>query len=186
MNQRQKHTLIAAIVALLGIILILGVVWTVTKENRFNRYHNKRGGFTMSYPATWAYQEDVGGAAVIFFAPKANDLDFFQENVNIVVEDISGRSANTLASYSKLAVEQMEAVFGENFEIYESGPGLLGIRTAYKLIFLGKGPGTEFKYMSVWTIEGSTAYQVTYTAVASQFDLYLPKMKRMVRSFRID
>ncbi len=185
MDRRQKNTLIAAIVGLLGIILILSVVWVVSKEHRFRKYHNKRGGFSISYPATWAYEENKGGAAIIFFSPKENDLDFFKENVNVVVQDISANPME-LKEYSELAIKQMELVFADNFVLLDSGVTFLSGQGAYKIVFLGKGPDTELKYMSAWTIKGHTAYQVTYTALSSQYDRYLLQVKRMLISFRID
>ncbi|MCK5179751.1 MAG: hypothetical protein KAR32_09495, partial [Candidatus Omnitrophica bacterium] len=168
MNRRQKQALFIRSVALLGVVLILGVVWIMSREYRSNEYHSKAGGFSIRYPVTWSFQENTGGAAVIFFSPKANELDFFKENVNIVVQDIS-QAPMELKAYSKLAIKQMQIVFEDNFVIIESGPTFIAGQVAYKLIFLGKGPDTELKYMSVWTIKGLTAYQITYTALSSQY-----------------
>lgn len=185
MNQRQKKNLIAALTALLGVALILLVVLIMTKEHRFKTYHNKAGGFSIRYPAAWSWEENKGGAAVIFFSPKDNELDFFKESVNVVVQNITDNPMN-LKDYSEQAIKQMEVVFEENFIVLESGPTFIAGRPAYKLIFIGKGSDTELKYMSVWTLEGLTAYQITYTALASQYDRYIGEMKRMVNSFRVD
>ena len=185
MNQRQKKTFIAGVAALLGVVLILGVVLVISKEHRFKDYHNRAGGFSISYPATWAFEENKGGAAVIFFSPKENELDFFKENVNVVVQDISGKPMELIA-YTNLAIKQMQMVFEDNFVIIESGPAFVAGQGAHKLIFIGKGPDTELKYMSVWLIKDLSAYQITYTALSSQYDRYIGKMKKMVRSFRID
>ena len=185
MDKRQKQAIIAGVAAFLGTVLILGVAWVASREYRFKKYHNKAGGFSITYPAAWSLQENTGGAAVIFFSPKANDLDFFQENVNVVVQDISGNPM-TLKAYSELAIKQMQLVFEDNFVVLESAPAVVDLQSAYRLVFLGKGPGTELKYMSVWLIKDLTAYQITYTALASQYDLYVGKMKRMVSSFHVD
>ena len=185
MNQRQKLTLITAVAALLGIVLILSVVWVVSEEQRFSHYRNKKGGFSIRYPASWAYEENLGGAAVIFFSPQENDLDFFKESVNVVVQDLSANPME-LKPYSEIAIEQMRLVFKDNFVILESGLTFISGQPGYKLIFLGKGPENELKYMSVWTIKNQTAYQVTYTALSSQYDRYQLKVKRMLSSFRID
>lgn len=185
MDRRKKQNLISAIVAALGIILILGVIWVVSKDYRFNAYQNENKGFSIDYPASWSFEENTGGAAVIFLSPQENDLDFFKESVNVVVQDISGNPME-LKEYSELAIEQMEAVFGENFVILESGLIFVAGQKGYKLVFIGKGPDTELQYMSVWTISGLSAYQITYTALSSKYDRYLPKMKRMVRSFKLE
>ncbi|MBN1870262.1 MAG: hypothetical protein JW847_06800 [Candidatus Omnitrophica bacterium] len=185
MDQRQKLNLIYSVTALLGIVLILGTVLILGKEHRFKKYHDKYGGFSISYPAAWSLEKGKGGTAVIFFSLQENDMDFFKESVNVVVQDISANPLDFKA-YTELAIKQMELVFGENFVILESGPAFVAGRSAYKLIFLGKGPDTELKYMCVWLLKDVTAYQITYTALSSQYDRYIDKVKKMVNSFRID
>jgi len=184
-SQRKKHKIITGIVAGIGIILILSVAWVTSREYRFKRYKNNRNNFSIKYPASWALEENINGAAVIFYSPQENDLDYFKENVNVVVQDISRNPLN-LKEYSELAIEQMEVVFEENLIILDSAPAFIADQAGYKFVFIGKGPETDYKYMSVWTIDGLTAYQVTYTALASQYERHLSNAKRMIRSFRIE
>lgn len=177
--------MIIGIVAGVGIILILSVAWVASREYRFKRYTNDEKNFSIKYPALWTYEENINDAAVIFYSPQENDLDFFKESVNVVVQNISGNPMN-LQGYSQLAIKQMEAVFGENMIILESAPTFIADRSGYKLVFLGKGLEADLQYMSVWTIDGTTAYQVTYTSIASQYERYIFKVKTMLRSFRIE
>ena len=185
MRKRRKQSIIATAIALVGIILILSVAWIMSKEHRFKNYYNKPGGFSINYPASWSFQENKGGASVIFFSPQENDLDFFKESVNVVVQDISANPMD-LKAYTELAIKQMKLVFEDNFIILDSGMISIGGQPGFKMTFLGKGSDTELKYMSAWTLDGLTAYQITYTAVSSQYDRYIGKMKRMVSSFRIE
>lgn len=185
MDRRKKQNIIIGIVAGIGIVLILSAAWIASKEYRFKRYKSDEKNFSIKYPASWTYKENTNDAVIIFYSPQENDLDFFKESVNIVVQDISGNPMN-LRNYSKLAIEQMEAVFGENMIILESVPTFVADRSGYKLVFLGKGLEAELQYMSVWTIDGTTAYQVTYTAIASQYERYISKVEKMLKSFRIE
>jgi len=185
MSRRKKQNVIVGIVAGIGIILILSVVWVTSKEYRFKRYRSDEKNFSIKYPASWAYEENINGAAVIFYSPQENDLDYFKESVNVVVQNIAGNPMN-LKDYSQLAIKQMEAVFEENMITIESVPTFIAGQSGYKLVFLGKGPETDYQYMSVWTISGLTAYQVTYTSLASQYERYIFKVKKMLKSFRIE
>jgi len=183
--RRKKQNIIISIVAGIGIILILSVAWVASRDYRFRLYKNDEYNFSIKYPALWAYEENINGAAVIFYSPQENDLDFFKESVNIVVQDISGNPLN-LQDYSQLAIKQMEAVFEENMITLESVPIFIADRSGYKFVFIGKSPEADLQYMSVWTIEGTTAYQVTFTSIASHYEQYIFKVKRMLRSFRIE
>jgi len=185
LQRRKRQNIIIIITASVGIILILSALWIVSKEHRFKKYQNDQYGFSIKYPASWALKENVNEADVIFYSPVENELDFFRENVNVVVQDISGNPMN-LEEYSETAIEQMEAVFGENLLTIESGPTYIAKQGGYKYVFIGKTPETELKYMTVWLIRGLDSYQLTYTSLASQYDQYLSKVKRMFKSFRID
>ena len=185
MNSRQKKNLIFNIAAGIGIIAIGITSWIFFNHYRFNQYTNDQHNFSIKYPASWTLGENINNAAVIFYSPQETELDIFRENVNIVVQDIS-KNPLSLKRYSKTAIRQMEAVFSNNMMILESEPMFFAGQEGYKFVFTGKTPETELQYMSVWTITGLTAYQVTYTALASQYDRHLPKVKRMIRSFHLN
>jgi len=184
-SQRKKKAMVTGIIAGIGVILILSVIWIVSKDYRFKKYSSSIHGFSIKYPASWTLEENINGAAVIFYSPLENDLDFFKESVNVVVQHISGNPSN-LKDYSQRAIEQMEAVFGDNMIIIESVPVTLADQGGHKLEFLGKNPEADLHYMSTWTIDGLTAYQITYTSLASQYEHYIFKVKRMLRSFHFE
>lgn len=184
-SRRKKQNVMIVVVSLVGIALIAIALWYFSQEYRSHKYHNDSGRFSIKYPAAWSYEEDKNGAAVIFYTPKENDLDDFIESVNVVVQNISANPM-TLKKYSEKALEQMDAVFGENMAIYESGVTFIAGQTGYKLVFTGKTAESELRYMVVFLIKGVTVYQVTYTSLSSQYDLYLSKVNRMLKSFQLD
>ena len=172
-------------IAGIGVVCILIMLWIFSKEHRFNRYSDDHYHFSIKYPTSWSFEKNKNKAVVIFYSPEESELDFFMENVNVVVQDIS-RNPMSIEKYSSTAIKQMEAVFSDNMIILESEPMYFAGREGYKFVFRGKTPETELQYMSVWAINGLTAYQVTYTALASQYERHLPKVKKMIRSFRIN
>lgn len=184
MSRRIKQNIIAGVVAGVGIILILSTVWVFTREHRFKNYKNKSYGFSIKYPALWALEENKNGAAVIFYSPQENDLDYFQESVNVIVQDISGNPMD-IRDYSELAIKQMEVVFEDNLIIIESAPKFFAGQTGYIFIFIGKGSGTDYHYMSAWTIKDLVAYQITYTSLTTKYEQYISIAKKMLRSFRL-
>ena len=183
MQRREKLTKIFTVVAVLGAVLIATVSLLVSKEYFFVTYKNTAVGFTIKYPPKWTFEGNQNGAAVIFFSPLDNPLDYFKDNVTVVVQD--NPKALSLIEYSELAVEQMKAVFTDNFEILDSGPVTLSGFPAYKLVFVGKGPDTEVKYKIVWAVAGSKVYQISYLAFPSSYDRFLPKVDKMIGSFKI-
>jgi len=183
-SNRKRQNLLIGISAGLGTVLILAAAWQFSKGQRFNSFSDEAGQYSIKYPYTWALQKTPGDASVMFFSEQEGELDIFRENVSVVVQDLSGNPQD-LNDYSEMAVKQMEAVFKDNLTILDSSPVRFAKRQGYKFEFIGKGPETEFHYLIYWTISGVTAYQVTYTALASQYERYLYKVKKMIKSFRI-
>ncbi|MBI5023584.1 MAG: hypothetical protein HZC18_01085 [Candidatus Omnitrophica bacterium] len=184
MRRRQRQTIIAIIAGAIGLVLILAVGWFFVKPYWSLGYENAQYGFALKYPAAWSFAENQRGAAAIFYSPKENALDIFRENVNIVVRDISQKPM-TLEKYTETAIGQMNAVFGTNLEILGSTRISIDHRPAHQFIFIGKGPDGNFQYQCRWTLAGTTAYQITYTAISSGYERHLAEAERIMNSFRI-
>lgn len=184
MRSRQRQTLAFSIIGGIGLFLILMTVWLYLRQHKFLKYENKLYTFSLKYPAAWAYAENQGGAAVIFYAPAESGLDTFKENVNIVIQDIS-QSPRSLEEYTKIAIRQMQVVFEQNLEILESESTLIDGRAAHRFVFLGKSPQVDLRFMCLWTLVDMTAYQITYTAIDAKYDKYIGEVKSLVRSFKM-
>ena len=164
MKRRAKRNMVFTIVGVVGILLIAFFLFSKGKDRLFERYANKEKGFSIKYPKEWTVVENKNGAAVLFYSPKENELDYFQESVNIVVQDISDDPMN-ISDYSEKAIDQLDAVYEENLTILESGPMFTQGRTAYKMEFIVGGVEPKAKYLSVWTLKDNKAFQVTYMAL---------------------
>ena len=185
MNKRQKLTLIFSILAFIGISLSSWALWTWSKQYRFSSYKNIAFGFSLKYPPSWALKENALGVVVAFISPPESALDIYQENVNIVIQDLPPEKKISLEDYSALAIKQLHAVFGQNITILESKPTYFLGKPAYKLVYFGKGVEADLKWMHVCRIIDSRAIQFTYSALSSRFDQYLSSVEKMISSFRL-
>ena len=184
MQRRKKQTIIAAVIGTIGLALILTAGWFFGKQYLTLNYENGQYGFTLKYPVNWSFAENKNGAAAIFYSPRNNALDFFQENVNVVVQDLS-QNPQTLNEYTTIAIDQMQAVFGINLEILDSSATSIDGHIGHQFGFIGKGPNGDLQYLCRWTIVGTTAYQITYTALASGYERHIKAAERIMGSFRI-
>lgn len=182
----KRSTKAIGISSALGIVLISSVVYLNYRQKIMWNYRDPAKEISINYPANWKPMPGYGGAKVVFASPFEGSLDYFQENVSVVIQDISKQPSN-LREYSDEAIYQMELVFMHNFILEEStAVATLSGYPAYKIIFTGKGPDTELRYYMTWTVVNKvTAYQITYTAFTSQFDKYFPQVEKMVNSFKI-
>ncbi len=188
MKNRRRKTIQFAIVALIGLLLIL-VTFLIWKREYFSfkTFKHPRDRYTIQYPKNWEASEKVNYVSAIFLSPLENDLDVFRENVNIVIQDLSETPLDgNLAKYTDVAIGQMQNAFKQNLMVVESRPMTLSGLPAYKFVYIGKNPGApDIKNLHVWTIDGHKAYQISYTAMRESFDKYLPQVRIMIKSFKI-
>lgn len=120
----------------------------------------------------------------MFVSPVDGPLDIFQENVTVNIEENPDK-LNNVREYADVAIKQMELVFAENFELVEStAVDRIDGESAYKVIFNGLGPHATLRYYMVWVIKDRMVFQITYTGIPAQFDLFFNDAESVVRSFR--
>ncbi len=184
MQRRERQTLITVITATIGFVLIVTVLWLYARQYRMVAYNNSFYKFSLRYPATWSFAENKNGSAVIFYSPPENPLDRFSENVNIVVQDIS-KNPLDLEQYTKIAIDQMQAIFETNLEILDSTQVTMDGHQGHQLEFIGKGPDGNLHYLCRWTLIDTTAYQIAYAALEPENKGHLKSAQRMMHSFKI-
>ncbi len=178
--QQSKHINKAIIiVSVLVVFFALIYFGSVSMLN----FRHPTDGFSIKYPAKWIKVVNKDGASVIFLSPKESDLDVFQENVNVVVQNQTG-APMSLQKYTDRAIFQLKVVFKEGIKVVDSEGAYLDGKPAYKIIYETAGD-PSFKIMHVWTVVGSRAYQVTFTAYTSRFEDFKDVAEKMIQSFRI-
>ena len=146
-------------------------------------YRHPTDHFSIRYPPSWGKVTNKDGASVIFISPKQSALDTFRENVNVVVQNLASNPMS-LQKYTDTAIFQVKVVFKSGIVEVESKSIYLDGKPGYKFAYLVKGD-RDIKIMHVWTIDHSRAYQVTFTALASEFDQYQDTFEKMIKSFHI-
>lgn len=184
MRDRQKKTVYFGVMAVVGILIISIVLFLNSKERHFKKYTDTQSGFSMKYPASWKVEENQLGTTVAFYSKQEGELDFFKENVNVVVQDLSPDLMD-MQKYTDVILAQMESVFGNQINIVESKKTFFADQQSYKFVFEGTDPNLSLKYHIIWTIKGSKAYQLTFTSLVTTYEKYFPKFEAMSSSFKI-
>src|SRR5437867_13217946 len=83
--------LIISIFVFLVVIVLIALAYF---GGNFKTYENKDYGVSISYPADWTVQENFQGTIALFASPKETSMDLFQENVNLVAQDLSANPMN--------------------------------------------------------------------------------------------
>lgn len=142
-------------------------------------YTDHTNKFSMQYPKEWS--QKAQNNAILFLSPKTDARDQFQENVNIMLQDLSSQPM-TLEQYTDFSKKQLVQAFGVNAILAEGAATIAGQKAQF-FVYNMAYQGHSLKIKSVWFIKGKTAYLFTYTAEPSQYAKYEQTAATVINSF---
>jgi len=160
----------------LAFVISIGIAQTKTFENY---------AVSIQYPTNWEFSQDGGAPGMLFMIKSKLDSkqDKFQENINLMVQDISSYGLD-LASFTKLSEGQITSMIN-NAKIISSTSITKGGLSAQRVVFTGAQSGFDLKFEQFYWVQNGTAYISTFTAEASKFDAYSHDATAIMESFKI-
>lgn len=173
--------------ALYSVCLMLLLV-SFTTDGGWTVYRDEARHFKIEYPANWEQKEMFNAA--LFLSPKDATADLFQENLNVMVQDLSTSATPIdLEAYTKISKQQIAGTYGESAIEYIKDREFLGYVAKEMIYFMPmptKGGGTiQLKLWQIWFIKDNKAYLITYTSEDKEFDNYFNTIKKAVDSFTL-
>ncbi len=155
--------------------------WTETNADTRQTYESKTDKFTVQFPSTRTFQEDVFGSSVMFFTPVVS-WDALRENVGIMKKDID--KAYTLDEYYALTKPELANLVPGFTEISKETIKV-NDRDAQKLIYKWTQDGRNLEWEQIYLIKDKTVYIITYTATEATFSQYIQKIDEMAATLEI-
>lgn len=180
-NKRFKNITILAILTVL--VITLTAATTQKAPAGYLSYKNTKYNINMSYPKTWSFKDNINGTIVAFLTPRESKTDDFQDNVNIVMQDISSQPMD-IDKYASLSIGQLKKVITDIKIISDKKSNLSG-QKAHTVTFTGKQGVSTLKWIQVYMIKNKKAYVVTYTSKVDSFDLYIKDVNKMLGTVSI-
>lgn len=171
---------------LVGVCTIL-ILISATLGN-WATYKDEKRGYQIKYPAKWE-AKDMYNAA-FFMSPKEGTTDLFQENINIMVQDLSvSPEPVTLEGYTELSKQQIKSLYGDSALEYVKERRLAGHDAGEMVYFMpittSAGTPMRLKLWQVWFIEGKNAYLFTFTSDEKEFDKHIGTVKEAAESIKL-
>jgi len=144
-------------------------------------YENKTNNFSVKYPGTREFQEDVYGSDVMFFTPlKENDK--LRENIGIMKKDLD--KSYSLDEYYALTKPELENMIPDFVEVSKENITVNGI-DAQKLIYQGTQWEFTLKWEQIYLIKDNAVYITTYTATQETFWEFIEEVDAMVSTLEV-
>ncbi len=131
-----------------------------------------QSGISMKYPAEWTLDAEWKfGTKFFLFSPSEWSGDVFQENVNLVTEDIS-KKPMTLDEYGQANIDQIKSVITNatiiNNEKRKDSSG----KDYYVAQYKWKQWSVNLEFIQFYRIKDTTAYVLTLTLEDKENNMY--------------
>jgi hypothetical protein len=138
--------------------------------------------FSIQYPKTWELnQSGQMGTSFFLFSSLENDADDFKENVNLIIQDLSGQNID-LNKYTEISTDQIKTMI-TNSNMLESKRIKTQDEEYHKVIYTGDQGKYKLKFEQYYLIRNNKAYILTLTCEKEKFVNYTDDGESILNSF---
>ena len=143
-----------------------------------------KANYLIQYPSDWELNESGQmGTSFILFSPLESDKDKFKENVNLLIQDLSGYNLD-LNKYTDMSVKQIKTMI-PNSTLIESKRIKTSSQEYQRLIYTGDQSSFHLKFEQYYWVKNNKAYVLTLTCEQNKFSKYKVVGERILNSFRL-
>jgi hypothetical protein len=141
--------------------------------------------FSVQYPEKWDMKKSGQmGVCLIFLSKQTSPQDKFRENVNVLIQDLSGKNID-LDKYVEISEEQIKTMI-TNGKLLESKRLSKNGSEFQKVIYTGEEGIYKLKFEQYYLIKNDKAYVITLTCELDQFDAYKTIGEKILNSFQLN
>lgn len=144
----------------------------------------QKDNYEIQHPSDWSLDTTRNlGPAFFLFTQVADDKDGFRENVNLLIQDLTGYNMN-LDQFVEISENQIETMITDG-KILNNDRKRENDRDFHRLIYSGKQGDFDLKFLQYYFILDEKAYVLTLTCELDQFENYQEVGEKILSSFRI-
>lgn len=143
-----------------------------------------QSNYSIQYPPTWELnQSGPKGVSFIIFSPLESGQDKFRENVNLLIQDMTGKNID-LNKYTEISEGQIKEM-ATNPNLIES----IRIKTEsgeyHKLIYSADYGVLHLEFEQYYWVINDKAYALTFTSEQNQFGNFRERGEKILNSFKL-
>ena len=144
-----------------------------------------KDSFHLKYPENWfPVTSGKMGTVLFVFSPLENEEDKFSENINVIIQELSGREID-LAAYKKITETQIKE-YATDPELYESTIVSSGKGEYYKVSYAMTQGKLRLKIISYCLIKNQKGYLITFGSEVAKYEQYKTISEEMLSSFSVE
>lgn len=166
------------------ILLSANIVLSQTKTKTTPEWKTLDGTeFSIQYPSNWTVDKSgQGGTSFILFAPEDIMGDMFKENVNLLIQDLSGKNMD-LAKYTELSITQFKKMMPGS-TLVES-KRLKGAKFDFqKVTNTAKQGDLNLRFIQYYWVVLNRAFVLTFSCEEGKHAAYKENSEKIMNSFK--
>ncbi len=177
-------------IAVFVIFFVIGFTSCKNEESNptknFKTYTSDDLGFSIDYPKTFEAKENFNQYVPISFFEKITDSinDRYPENVLFNVEPLPANIEVSFKDFVQAAKTKLKLEIPEIEITNEDSISINNIPTSVYTFYRPKEGGADFKSRMYIVLQKDKAINISCTAVATQFEMYLPTFDSIVNSIK--
>ena len=169
---------------LLGVITSFMTILVCGQTDKNIKTLNENG-YSVQYPDSWDLDKSGKmGTSFILFSKPSSSQDQFRENVNLIVQDLSGQSIN-LDKYVEISEGQIKTMITNGNIISSKRIKSSGVEFQ-DVIFTGRQGIYDLKFEQYYWISKQKAYVLTLTCEINEFEYYKMTGQKILNSFKLN
>lgn len=140
--------------------------------------------FSISYPENWTLDQSGKMNSSFFLnTPFTSDDDNFSENINLMIQDLSGLKMN-LDKFTELSENQIKTLV-KNGVLISSKRIKNGTSSYQRLNYTGSHGQRELEWLQYYWVKYEKAYILTLTCEQSEYDNYKDVGEKIMLTFKL-
>lgn len=161
-----------------------GIKSKVDHETSENWKTIDESDYSIQYPETFILDKSGQmGMEFILFSEQTSAQDLFRENVNLMIQDLTGQNID-LNKYVDISESQIKTMVTE-VNLIESKRLTFKNKELQRVIFTGKQGQFDLKWLQFYWVENNKSYVLTLTCEIKQYDNYASVGEKIMKTFTI-
>lgn len=140
--------------------------------------------YSLQYPSNWELdQSGKMGTSLFLLSPPENDKDQFKDNVNLIVQDLTGRNID-LDKFVEISEEQVKTMI-TNSTLIESTRMKKQNPEFHKMVYTGDQGIYHLQFEQYFWVINQQAYILTLTCEQAKFSDYKETGEKILNSFSL-
>lgn len=138
--------------------------------------------YSIQYPPDWELdQSGLMGSSFILFQPLESDHDLFRENVNLLIQDLTGYDLD-LDQFANLSEDQVKTMI-TNSTLIESKRIKTGPEEFHRMIYTGDQGNYHLKFVQYYWVKEGNAFVLTFTCEQDTYEVNKDTGSMILNSF---